>query len=149
LNPIRAGIAAIPEESHFTSIYERMRDLEGVGVSARQPDNTGARVPLVSFGSSQASTRGVIPFSLPAYLELVDWTGRRIVAGKRGAIDRDIPPILKRSSIDAAAWARLMQPSGNVFGRAVGSVAEMRSHAQRLGQWWVRGLAWSRRLYGT
>jgi hypothetical protein len=39
--------------------------------------------------------------------------------------------------------------SGNVFGRAVGRVSRLRLHAQNLGQWWVRGLAWSRRLYGV
>jgi len=149
LNPIRAGIAATPEESDFTSIYQRIRDLKPVDDCTKQPDTPRARVPLVGFGASQTSTREVIPFSLTAYLELVDWTGRRIVAGKLGAIDPDIPPILRRLNIDAAAWEQLMQPSGNVFGRAVGHVACLRSHAQSLGQWWIRGLTWSRRLYGN
>jgi hypothetical protein len=149
LNPIRAGIAATPEESDFTSIYERLRDLEAVKGSASQPGTPPVRVRLARFETSQKSGSEVIPFTLAAYLELVDWTGRRIVEGKAGAIDQDLPPILKRLNIDVAAWERLMQPRGNVFGRAVGHVARMKMHARHLGQCWVRGLAWSRRLYGT
>jgi hypothetical protein len=149
LNPIRAGIAATPEESDFTSIYERIRDLKTVDDSAEHQDDTRSRVPLLEFASAQTSKRELIPFGLREYLELVDWTGRRIVEGKVGAIDQSIPPILRRLNIDVAAWERMMQPSGNVFGRAVGRVRRLRWHAQRLGQRWVRGLAWSRRLYGA
>jgi hypothetical protein len=149
LNPIRAGIAATPEASDFTSIYERIRDLNTVDDSVQQQGDTRLRVPLLEFASSQTSTREVIPFGLPAYLELVDWTGRRIVEGKVGAIDQSIPPILQRLNIDVTAWERMMQPSGNVFGRAMGRVSRLRLHAQSLGQWWIRGLAWSRRLYGV
>ena len=148
LNPIRAGIAATPEESSFTSIYERIRDLKAVDASAQQ-DGARARVPLRGFAASPASTRKVISFGLREYLELVDWTGRRIVEGKAGAIEQNIPPILRRLNIDVTAWERTMQPRGNVFGRAVGHVSRLRSHAQRLGQWWIRGLAWSRQLYGA
>jgi hypothetical protein len=149
LNPIRAGIAATPEASDFTSIYERIRDLNTVDDSVQQQGDTRLRVPLLEFASSQTSTREVIPFGLPAYLELVDWTGRRIVEGKVGAIDQSIPPILQRLNIDVTAWERMMQPSGNVFGRAMGRVSRLRLHAQSLGQCWIRGLAWSRRLYGV
>jgi hypothetical protein len=149
LNPIRAGIAATPEESDFTSIYERIRDLKTVDDSVQHQGDTRARVPLLEFASAQTSTRELIPFGLREYLELVDWTGRRIVEGKVGAIDASAPPILRRLNIDATAWERLMQPSGNVFGRAVGRVSRLRTHAQNLGQRWVRGHAWSRWLYGV
>jgi hypothetical protein len=149
LNPIRAGIAATPEESSFTSIYERIRDLEHAADSAQQQDDARVRVPLMEFASSPGATRKVISFGLREYLELVDWTGRRIVEGKPGAIDPNIPPILRRLNIDVTAWERMMRPSGNAFGRAMGRVPRLRSHAQRLGQWWIRGLAWSRRLYGV
>jgi hypothetical protein len=82
LNPIRAGIAATPEASDFTSIYERIRDPNTVDDSVQQQGDTRSRVPLLEFTSSQTSTREVIPFGLRAYLELVDWTGRRIVEGR-------------------------------------------------------------------
>lgn len=147
LNPIRAGIASTLEESDFTSIQERLR--AHTPEPASQPDNLRPRIPLVRFGSPQAPKGEVIRTNLRAYLELVEWTGRRIVAGKRGSISTDTPPILQDSHIDMAAWEQLMRPSGNVFGRAVGRVKRMKKHAQKLGQCWIRGLAWSHRLYGT
>jgi hypothetical protein len=148
LNPIRAGIAASPEESDFASIYARIRELKSSSPAERDT-GAGARVPLLSFKSPQQSSGTTIPFDLRSYLELVDWTGRRVVEGKRGSIDKNIPPILQRLNIDAQAWERVMQPHGNVFGRAVGHAARLRSHAQTLRQWWIRGLTWAQRLYGT
>jgi hypothetical protein len=149
LNPVRAGIASTPEESDFTSIYQRIRDHMRANSSARQSDRPGASVPLVAFGPSEVSKHAIIPFSWEEYLELVDWTGRQVAPGKRGRIDGSLPPILKRLNIQPAAWERVMQPRGNAFGRAVGRLEKLRENAQRLGQCWVRGLAWSRRLYGS
>ena len=83
------------------------------------------------------------------FVQLVDWSGRRIVEGKRGSIDAEFPPILRRLSIEVTGWERVMQPHGNVFGRALGRVERLRQHAQTLRQRWIRGLGWSRRLYGT
>ena len=41
-----------------------------------------------------------LPFRLSDYLELVDWTGRQLREGKRGAIQSDVPPILERLHIE-------------------------------------------------
>jgi hypothetical protein len=146
LNPIRAGIAASPEESDFTSIYARIQELRRSSSAER---DVGTRVPLLSFKSSQQSSGTTIPFDLSSYLELVDWTGRRIVKGKRGSIDKNVPSILQRLNIDVQVWERVMQPHGNVFGRALGRMSRLRSHAQTLRQCWIRGLTWAQRLYGT
>jgi REP element-mobilizing transposase RayT len=146
LNPIRAGIAKTPEESEFTSIYERIRQHK----SAECPRPTGAqeeaRITLLPFQSEGAACVGTLPFTLEAYLELVDWTGRRVVQGK-AAMDAEIPPILQRLNIDAETWVRTMQPRGNVFGRAIGRLTRLREHAVTVGQAWIRGLGLARRLY--
>jgi REP element-mobilizing transposase RayT len=147
LNPVRAGIAETPEESEFTSIYTRILELQA-GPEATEAGDGEKRVPLLAFQLPQDPSRKSIPFDVRSYLELVDWTGRRIGEGKRGSIDKDLPPILLRLSIEVTGWLRVMQPHGNVFGRALGRVGRLRQHAQTLHQWWVRGLGWSRRLYG-
>jgi hypothetical protein len=64
LNPIRAGIAATPEASEFTSICARIEALR----SARDPQT----VPLLSFGTPEATATASIPFRLEDYLTLVD-----------------------------------------------------------------------------
>ena len=43
------------------------------------------------------------------YLQLVDWAGRSIVAGKRGYIPENVPPILNRLGLDAENFVECMQ----------------------------------------
>lgn len=140
LNPIRAGLAATPEDSEFTSIYARIRSLARKAI---HPD-----VRLRKF-RGQASKDPSLPGSLEDYLALLDWTGRAIRGDQRGAIDSTLPPILKRLNIDAVAWQETMRPHGNVFGRALGELDHMRLHARALGQEWIKGLRHAERMYQT
>jgi REP element-mobilizing transposase RayT len=138
LNPIRAGIAKTPEDSEFTSIYDRIKRLHA---STTVDDASSlSRIPLRRFHDEAAKSEAVIPYTLRDYLSLVDWTGRAIRAGKRGFIDAELPPILKRLNVDAYAWEVLMSRGGTVFGRAMGRLDTMRLHAATLGQSWVRGV---------
>ncbi len=144
LNPVRAGIASTPEDSEFTSIYERVRRFKGVEAKGAEP---AAKLPLQSF-SDQGSGAVRIPYSFKDYLQLVDWTGRAIRNDKRGHIDARLPPIITRLNIDPRAWEAAMQPRGNVFGRAMGRLNHLQLHAKALGQSWVRGLRRAELLYG-
>jgi hypothetical protein len=150
LNPIRAGIAAMPEDSDFTSIETRIKELAAAydSGSGSSDANGSLRVPLLKFRGAFADSEPTLPFRFSDYLELVDWTGRAIRSGKRGAIDPRRPPIMQRLNVDAAAWQEAMRPSGNVFGRALGQLDHMRLHARSLGQSWIRGLRQADRLFG-
>ena len=145
LNPIRAGIAATPESSEFTSIYERIRTLNARSDGTRVADDN-PKVTLLAFRTNGGADCA-IPYRLEDYLDLVDWTGRAIRADKRGSILPGLPPIMQRLRIDAEAWQGAMQPRGNVFGRAIGPLSYLRLHAKTLGQSWVRGLHAAGRLY--
>jgi REP element-mobilizing transposase RayT len=134
LNPIRAGIASTPEDSEFTSIYERIRALRGI-----RP--TGIRLRRFQ------SKRETLPLTSSDYLQLVDWTGRSIRGDKRGSIDRDLPPIFERLNIDKEAWIQSMRPKGNVFGRAMGKLNHLQLHAKALGQSWIKGVKAAERMY--
>ena len=149
LNPIRAGIASTAEESEFTSIYERIRELKASAMTERPDTEPEPSVPLLPFPSPETRQAVTIPFAFDAYLELVDWTGRAIVAGKRGFIDGQAPAIMTHLNIDAEAWALAMRPRGNVFGRAMGRLDHLRLHAKTLGQSWVRGLHQAERMYSV
>jgi REP element-mobilizing transposase RayT len=139
LNPIRAGIAATPEDSPFTSIIERIR--------AMHAPTHESLVPLRALRSRERTATNAIPFGLHDYLELVDWTGRTIRADKAGAIELTLPPILARLRVNDEAWRKAMRPHGNVFGRAMGRLSHLRLHAQTLGQSWVRGLRLAERMF--
>jgi len=148
LNPIRAGIAETPEASEFTSIYDRIRQL---APDSNSQASEAINVPLLGFQVSDSeATSGdhSIPFSLPDYLELVDWTGRAQRNDKRGAIDSRQPAIMQRLNLDKDVWRHAMQSGGNVFGRAIGQVDHLRLHAAALDQSWIRGLGRAKRMFG-
>lgn len=144
LNPIRAGIAATPEDSEFTSIYERIKALKK---PTRATDAIGAP-PMRAFRTNTPSS-GQLPFELHDYLQLVDWTGRMQREDKRNTVATDVPGIVDRLHLDPQAWRLTMRLRGNIFGRALGRLGRLKSHARKLGQSWVRGLKQAERLYGA
>jgi REP element-mobilizing transposase RayT len=146
LNPIRAGIASTPEQSEFTSIYDRIKRLR---TSDSEPSPSTSNIPLRPFSDEGEGGEPFIPYSLRDYLSLVDWSGRAIRAGKRGFIAAELPPILKGLGIDADAWELLIARRGTMFGRAMGRLDAMRLHAATLGQSWVRGVRGAERIYST
>jgi REP element-mobilizing transposase RayT len=150
LNPVRAGIAATPEDSDFTSIEARIKELAWAHESGSgSTDASGSLpVPLLKFGGAVMDNEPTIPFLFADYLELVDWTGRAIRSDKRGAIDSRLPPIMQRLNVDSAAWREAMRPSGNIFGRALGRLDHLQLHARALGQCWIRGLRQADRFFG-
>ena len=146
LNPIRAGIAKTPEESEFTSIYDRIK---GLRANATPPEEPRTVIPLRAFSDEVEKGAPAIPYTLRDYLALVDWSGRLIREDKRGAIDSGLPPILKRLGIESESWEVLMGRRGTVFGRAMGKLDVMRLHAATLGQSWIRGVRRAERIYSS
>jgi hypothetical protein len=49
---------------------------------------------------------------LAEYLQLLDWTGRQLKPGKRGAIPRNAPPILDRLNLSAELWLHAVEHFG-------------------------------------
>jgi hypothetical protein len=162
LNPIRAGIAKTAEESEFTSISDRIKQVRAL---AEGQSSSRLRLSLRPI-SDKTKCKHSIPFSLHDYLLLVDWSGRAIQAGtencscvssvpavhggrKRGFIDAGQPPILKRLNIDSDSWEILMSRRSTVFGRAMGRLDTMRLHAATLGQSWARGMRKAERIFAA
>ena len=150
LNPVRAGAAATPEDSEFTSIYARIQQHTSqpqtrLDISKAPKHRVCLNTPpLLAFGGGTAPS---LPMRFEDYLQLVDWTGRMTHPDKRGAIQASLPSILVRLRIDPNAWQMAMRVGGNPFGRALGRLERLRSHAQQLGQSWIRGLQAAQRLY--
>lgn len=94
LNPVRAKMATTPEASDHTSIQERIAPHFNLQEAIRQQiDQQSLRrfeiplKPLARFEGdvTNQKQRGVL-FSAEDYIQLVDYTGRIIRPGKRGAI---------------------------------------------------------------
>ncbi len=112
LNPVRAAMAETPEDSHYTSIQERITPHFNLQQAIRSQTNSGDLLdfkhilkPLLPFeGNITHDNQAGILFSFSDYLELVDWTGRAIALNKRGAIPSHLPNILQRLSIHRKTW---------------------------------------------
>jgi len=152
LNPIRAGMADTPEESDFTSIQERLRQF------ARSHQTEEERTPsaptieqpidLLPFvGGEHANAPEGIRFTLPDYLQLVDWTGRALRDDKRGAIPAHIQPIFQRLGLNHEEWLEIVQNFGRRYRLAAGAVDRLQHFGQRLGRYWLQGVGASRQLY--
>jgi len=78
LNPIRAGINPTPEASDYTSIQARIRTCQD---STLERDQGPSQMPQILvrlfdfIGDERKNQPEGIAFSLPDYLELVDWIG--------------------------------------------------------------------------
>ncbi len=164
LNPIRAGEALMPEQAHHTSAYNRIQGLkqrrgrlntggQDTADSALPDrwlceltlaDGTGSApaAKATGFGVSwRASDKGLLPITLEKYLQLLDWTGRQVRAGKRGVIPQSLAPILDRLGINSAIWLDAIKSFDQWFGLVVGSTAAVAKAAQRAARCRFRGQA--------
>ena len=101
-------------------------------------DPLGARASLCG---DRCSDKGFLPMPAAAYLELLDWTARQIVTGKRGATPEDAPPLLERLNIKPAVWFELATQFGRLFSLVAGQphrvdafrsrIRRKRSHLRR------------------
>ena len=128
LNPIRAGLAATPEKSDFTSAQERIADLKSAD-DVSTPDARDVRIehgqkagwlaPVElepkrkkvreKCSTRRASSTGCVFMTLPEYLQLLDWTGRQLKRGKRGSIPKNAPPILDRLNLSPDVWLHAVE----------------------------------------
>jgi hypothetical protein len=131
LNPIRAGLAATPESSDFTSAQERIADLKSAeevstpnakDVRIEHGQNAGWLAPVElepkrkkvreKCSSRRASNQGCVFMTLTEYLQLLDWTGRQLKHSKRGAIPKNAPPILERLDLTPELWLHAVEHFG-------------------------------------
>ncbi len=115
LNPIRAAMARSPEHSNYTSIQERIK--------SKTSD-------LLSLGFNDND----IPYNLTDYLDLVDSTGRAILATKRGFIPDDLPPILNRLGLDETTWLDELDQFKFQRKKAVGTVQQLKNFVENIKQ---------------
>jgi hypothetical protein len=87
-----------------------------------------------------------LPFRLADYLELVDWTGRILRDDKRGAIDGNLPPILKRLQVDPKHWLHMATHFESRFKGLVGAVYKLQTACKQLGYRRTPSLAACREL---
>ena len=87
--------------------------------------------------------------TIAEYCDLVDKSGRMMRPDKRGAIDADLAPILRRIGARPDAWLETVSRFGSKFRLAAGLVSSLRSFADRLGRNWLQGAAMARTAFAS
>ena len=154
LNPIRAGMAATPEDSDYTSLQQRVIEtrLEAAPdhKSELPEDLQTALGKLAPFASAAGlKENNALPITLSDYLDLVDWTGRAIAHGKKGVIDDRLPPILIRLKARPEGVLQfLSKPQQRRAPNVIGPVQALKDLAQEFGQKFLKGRSTAALLFG-
>ncbi len=99
------------------------------------------------FDKKQATPSKGLVLSLEDYMELVDWTGRAIIDGKRGYIPDQLSPIISRLQLNPDYWVVTVKNFNRCFPRVAGHVERLKTTCQKLNLAWVHGMGASKCLF--
>lgn len=97
------------------------------------------RVPLMDFAAGSDSDETIPYDRMSDYLELVEWTGKAVVPGKRGAFPEGLPPIIERLGFDEESWFAAVNGFNRRFHEFVGDSSSLRRVCDQSGRRWIRG----------
>ena len=138
LNPVRAALCESLEDSEFTSIKQRIEQINQSSVQSA--------VKLADFIGNKNQEAG-IAFSLTDYLELTDWTGRCMHPKKKGYIPDTTPKILHQLGLDEATWLETVTSFKSKFHTFIGSEQQLKATCEQHHKQWTKGLSLCRRLF--
>jgi REP element-mobilizing transposase RayT len=146
LNPVRAKMVDSPELSEFTSCYKRAKAEQAREKLENKPNNKKLQeeAKLDSWLSPIFNTkkkRGILEMTFKEYLELLDWTGRQIADGKRGAIPTHLKPILERLKLKSDDWIDSFKSFRKDFHTVAASEEKMREIAEKVDVCWFHGIS--------
>lgn len=166
LNAIRAGEAKTPEESRYTSAYDRIKAHKATEALKRICDDSKSSPPIISAMNDcliedQKSADWLCPLnatadrmgifqsiSLNEYLDTLDMIGRESQPGKKGFIPLDLIPILNRLSMSTNHWIETVNKYESLFHRVLGHVEKVIESAKLAGLRWFQGIRVCREVFG-
>lgn len=158
LNPVRAKVAGTPEESLFTSVFERIkakkakRTLSEVAkgrktLSKKALKKTRKEATRDKWLTPIGTPESPLKLSLTEYLLLLDWSGREVHKNKRGAIPEHLAPILERVGLHGGNFLDGVMLFGKRFHKVAADVKTMQQAAKDSGQAWYHGSSFARKLF--
>ncbi|MCC5842409.1 MAG: hypothetical protein JJT96_19990, partial [Opitutales bacterium] len=166
LNPVRAGVAETPEASEYCGAGDRLRARRGRAELAAWrasggDESSATEAPAFALQATarqaeeierargdverarwlapvEAGEGGVLGMSEERYLQLVDWTGRRIRDDKVGSIPADLAPVLERLELDVENWISTVERYGSLYHRVAGRMEKLAEAARAAGQRWFK-----------
>ena len=160
LNQIRAGEALTPETSIWCSVWFRIQAQKQEKKNSNLPIEdrmdrwlapltleVGHLGDVPSADGYRSSDKGLLPMSMNDYLRLLDFAGRQVRKGKRGAIPADLEPILTRLGIVPVQFLAAVQKFPQWFRRFSGSAADFVERAKEINRRSLHGVSHARRIF--
>ena len=98
-----------------------------------------SQIVPVQWFRSKDSAENTIPYSTTDYLELVDWSGRAIVEGKKGFIPEQLPPILQRLNMRQEQYLAYVRKPKYGFANALGALDKLKACAGHFEKAFLKG----------
>ena len=159
LNPIKAGEASSPASAKYTSAYQRIQSRSQNSASQARPDGwmgeltwsasqtTHEPTRMSSRTGRRASDLGLLPISVDDYLKLLNWTARQLRGGASHTVPRDLAAILDQLRLKKEYWLDGVASYETEFCEVVGTPAELKQSAQRLGCHHLKGAKAGQRIF--
>ena len=162
LNPIRAKLAETPEQSDNTSIQQRINEVsqppqrpthmesknqKPSRQTEQKKETKPAKPPLLPFSGGYQEAAGIPYHGLADYIELVDWSRRVVVPGKRGAIAERLPAILARLGFDETDWSGAVNGFNKGFHDFIGGSDALQRVCDNSSRSWIRGSRACRQVF--
>jgi len=168
LNSVRAGEVDRPEYCNYSGIRDRVeayrarRQLELAEQYREAMENDKDARIMMAWALRQAkSDQWLCPLDEifegwngyeggieeEHYLELVDWTGRKLRNKDAGHIPPHLAGILERMDVDLENWASAVEKYGGLFAVFAGKARRIRKAAVRMGRKWAWGVNLKVSLY--
>lgn len=96
---------------------------------------------------SDSQRRGILQMTTVDYFNLVDKSARMMRLDKRGVIDADLMPIMRRLGANPEEWIETISQFGSRFRLAAGLLCNLRHFAGQLGRQWLQGTAAARAAF--
>ena len=90
-----------------------------------------------SFTPKKPNRVCTLPVTFKQYLEVLDWAGRIMQAGKRGVIGERTPSIITRLGYTAKTWGLTQTPQLSWRQKALGSKEKIQLYCEAIGQNWI------------
>jgi hypothetical protein len=90
--------------------------------------------------------QSVLALTNAQYIELMDWSGRQMYPGKRGKIAANELSALARLGVATRRWEHDVKGVRNGYWRAVETAQALIDKAIALGQQWLKGIGYARKL---
>lgn len=156
LNPIRAGVATSLENSHYTSVRDRLllkdkaakspQTEKGLGEPTTASQRRDRLVPFADERSQRPHDNATLPFTRDEYLTLLRATAAAFTE-RAPALEGRATDILARFGLHGRGFLPVLQNFPRTFFTMVGQVHKIQIIGSKRGLKKVKGVGSARRLY--